>query len=302
MVVNDKTGLVIGAGAFRAAFATGVLLELEKVLPKEEVEKIFTSSSGSLLGVAYAVDQLDALENAFASRISRDRIVNPWHVFGKHGMINIYGLTGYFDQDQTMDGLKEPTSPELSIVVTDLKDGSDHYVSQFDNFEELRTAFLATQAVPLIHKPVEITIDRYTFNGIDGALGTVLPVRKALEDEDLDHVIAISNYPPPTPEGYKSEGFHKLLQATAILDARYRRIKEVIDDYQNHLNRLEDYITKSVDEGRLTILRPNEPLALDHVLDIDQVHLNQTVEQGRVVGRRFAFDYTSKKQRNDDTL
>ncbi|MBN2057562.1 MAG: patatin-like phospholipase family protein [Candidatus Saganbacteria bacterium] len=173
---KKKIGLVLGGGIARGIAHIGVLKVIERY--KIPIEYISATSSGALIGSAYAAGMEVRLIEEIGLRISWGRIIRL--ALFKPGLISDQGvkdLVRKYIGELEFSQLKIP----LSVVATDLKSARPIIFSKGD----LAKAVAASSAFPGLFSPEEINHHLV----VDGAITYNLPVQ-TVRDMGANFVIA----------------------------------------------------------------------------------------------------------------
>lgn len=181
---KKKVGLVLGGGVARGIAHVGVLKVLEE--NKIPVDFIAATSSGALVGAAYAAGLEIRVIEEIAARISWSRILKV--AFFRPGFVTGEGLEDFIVKyvgDIKFSELKIP----FSVIATDLRTGDAVVLNE----GRVAKAVAASSAVSGLFAPEEIGHHQL----VDGGLSDNLPVDIA-KQMGADYVIA-SDVVPSKP-------------------------------------------------------------------------------------------------------
>ena len=172
-------GLALGSGSARGWAHIGVIRALADA--DIEVKCIAGTSIGSLVGAAFALNKIDALE-AFARQLDRKQIALFLDVtFPRSGLIDGEKITDFFHSHVRETKIEELSLPYCAVA-TDLSTGREALLTEGDLIEAIR----ASISVPGIFSPLRK-------NGgflVDGGLVNPVPV-SAARNMGADYVIAV---------------------------------------------------------------------------------------------------------------
>ncbi len=228
----NKIGLVVEGGGMKCAYSAGVL----DAFMDEHIsfDYCIGVSAGSGNIASFMSGQKDRNIRFFT-----DYIGDPDY-FGFRSLIksgNIFGLQYIYGTLTNSDGkdpldfpaiINNPT--EYKIVSTNAKTGKPVYFDKSDMKQDDYRAIMASCAIPVVCKPVEINGEYY----YDGGISDAIPVQKALDD-GCDKIVVISSKPRDyvkTPEKYRTSyslACHKYPKTVELLDNRHIMYKKCQD-------------------------------------------------------------------------
>ena len=246
-----KLGLVIEGGGMKCAYTAGILDRMmdDGIQPAY----VIGVSAGAACGASFVAGQRDRNRRFFVDHVT-DPDYMGWTAF-RHSGGNFFNLE-YIYQDMTGREGKDPldfdaimrSDTELWAVATDAQTGRAHYFSKYDISPTDFSVFMATCAIPVACRPVEIG-GRYYY---DGGCSDQLPVRKALE-EGCDKVIVILCRPKNTERG--PEKFHGIYHAALL---KFPRLAASLDHRHERCNRVMVQTRRLEEKGHAFILAPHK--------------------------------------------
>ncbi len=239
----------------KCAYTSGIL---DRMMDDDiKPDYVIGVSAGAACGASFVAGQRDRNRRFFVDYVNRPDYMG-WTAF-RHSGGNFFNLE-YIYQDLTGEGgedeldyeaiMKNPC--ELWAVATDAETGLPHYFSKEDLHPDDYSVYMASCAIPVACRPVEIDSHLY----YDGGCSDSIPVRRALE-AGCDKVIVILCRPKDTvrePEKFQNlyrTVLHRYPQLVHNLDVRHDRYNATL----RGIRRLED-------KGHAMILAP------ENVLDI----------------------------------
>jgi NTE family protein len=164
--VAKKLGLVLGAGAGRGWAHVGVLQGLHQIGVKPDV--IAGCSVGALIGGAYLLDALDALE-AWARELKPLSALEKFNLKVQRG--GLIDTRSAFDAFRPYDQNIEDLSVKFGAVAADLATGEEIAITKGSVIDAAR----ASSAIPVLFHAVRFQ-ERWL---VDGALANPAPVSLA---------------------------------------------------------------------------------------------------------------------------
>lgn len=271
---GKKTGLVLEGGAMRGMFTAGVLdVFMEN---KVQIDGIIGVSAGALFGVNFLSNQ--------PGRVIR---YNKKYAGDKRNM-GLYSLltTGdivnkdfaYYTVPQQLDIFDDQTFMDSKIpfyaVVTNMETGQPEYMqvkSVFQDMEILR----ASGSMPFVTKPVVINGQKY----LDGGVSDSIPYKEFFE-MGYEHLIVVLT----RDIDYVKKPMSKRL--ISMFYRSYPRFMEQLIRRHDIYNQSIAELKKLEKEGRVTIIRPSEPIQIKR-MEKDPDKLQEVYELGRKDGMAF---------------
>ncbi len=248
-----KLGLVIEGGGMKCAYTSGILDRMmdDGIRP----DYVIGVSAGAACGASFVAGQRDRNRRFFVDHVNEPDYMG-WTAF-RHSGGNFFNLE-YIYQDLTGEGGADPLdydaimdNPcELWAVATDARTGLPHYFNKDDLHRDDYSVYMATCAIPIACKPVEIDGNLY----YDGGCSDSIPVRRALE-EGCDKVIVVLCRPKDTvrtPEKYQNL-YHKLLHA-------YPKLIHDLDIRHSRYNATLKAVRRLEEKGHAMIIAPESVL------------------------------------------
>ena len=168
-----RIGLALSGGGARGIAHLGVLKALEEM--GIQISMISGVSSGAIVGVLYAFGFTPDEILKLIKELSIFKIMRP--TFGSIGLLHLEEIEklyrSHLGEQATFEDLKIP----VVISTTDMNEGTNVYFSS----GELIKPLIATSAVPILYKPVEINGKLLN----DGGLLNNLPVEPLQNNCDI---------------------------------------------------------------------------------------------------------------------
>ncbi len=230
----NKIGLVVEGGGMKCAYSAGVL---DAFLDEHiSFDYCIGVSAGSGNIASFLAGQRDRNRRFFTDHMGEA------DYFGLRSLIrsgNIFGLQyiyGTLTNSNGTDPLDFPAlvnnPSEYKLVATNAKTGKPAYFDKNDLKQDDYRPIMASCAIPMVCRPVEINGEYY----YDGGVSDAIPAQKALDD-GCDRIVAILSKPRDylkPPQKYRmiySRACHKYPKTVEALDNRhimYRACQEKI--------------------------------------------------------------------------
>lgn len=270
--------LVVEGGGIRAAYANGVLAELEQA--GVSFDAVYGTSAGGALVAWFTAGQADeALETWEYVRDERILSYRRW-LLREGPLLDHDGLFEIVYEDEyplDLDAIKAADHPVV-VTATDVDTGKGHYqdIREGDVLDWLR----ATGRLPLASgPPVEIGGKRY----LDGGIAIPIPIQRAFED-GADDVLLVLNRPE-----WKSEAESWFL--AALVAQRYPELFDLVRQHAELWNQAVEAALDPPEGVEVTIVRPDEYLDLGR-LSRDWQRIESAIEEGRTHARELLNETT----------
>lgn len=272
MIEKKKTGLVLEGGAMRGMFTAGVLDVLME--EKIEIDGIIGVSAGALFGVNYLSNQPGRVIRYNKKYAGDKRNMGMYSLLTTGDIVN--KKFAYYTVPQHLDVFDDQTFQESQIpfyaVVTNMETGKPEYMqvkSVFEDMEILR----ASGSMPFVSKPVIINGKKY----LDGGVSDSVPYQKFL-DMGYEHLIVVLT----RDIEYRKEPMSKAL--ISLCYRKYPNFMETLIHRHENYNRSIEELKKLEKEGRVSIIRPSEPIEINR-MEKDPEKLQAVYELGRRDGK-----------------
>lgn len=272
MIEKKKTGLVLEGGAMRGMFTAGVLDVLME--EKIEIDGIIGVSAGALFGVNYLSNQPGRVIRYNKKYAGDKRNMGMYSLLTTGDIVN--KKFAYYTVPQHLDVFDDQTFQKSQIpfyaVVTNMETGKPEYMqvkSVFEDMEILR----ASGSMPFVSKPVIINGKKY----LDGGVSDSVPYQKFF-DMGYEHLIVVLT---------RDIEYRKEPMSKALISLCYRKypnfMKTLIHRHENY-NRSIAELKKLEKEGRVSIIRPSEPIEINR-MEKNPEKLQAVYELGRRDGK-----------------
>ena len=247
---RQKVGLLVEGGGMKCAYSAGVLdAFLDEGIAFDYCAGV---SAGAANLVSYLAGQRDRNRRYYCIYVKDPRYLSTRN-FIKTG--SLFGLQ-YIYGDMTNEGGEDPLDfdalmanpSELVFPATDAVTGKPRYFTKQDLRRNHYEPIMASCALPVMCRPVEIN-GRYYF---DGGVSDSLPVKKMIKDGCTKIVALFSK-----PDGFlmKPQGHRRIY--TAALSRRFPNTVEALNHRHEQYNRSMKRIRRMEQEGRALTFAPS---------------------------------------------
>ena len=273
-----KKGLIMEGGAMRGMFTAGVIdVRMENGI---EFDGAIGVSAGAAFGCNYKSRQIGRVIR-YNTRFCRDKRYGGFRVLLKEG--NYYSKQFcYEDVPSKYDifdfDAYEENSMDFYVVATDVDSGKPVYHKLVDRHDHGLEWIRASASMPLVSQMVQID----GLKMLDGGISDSIPVR-FFEGIGYDRNIAILTQ----PKGYQKKK-DSLLPLMKLKYRAYPNMLKTMERRHIVYNETLDYIARQEAEGKLFVIRPDQPLPI-HRTERDPEKLKTVYEIGRdIAGRQLA--------------
>lgn len=249
-----KLGLVVEGGGMKCAYTAAVL---DRFLDDQiRFDYVIGVSAGATCAASFVAGQRGRNRRFFVDHVTEPDYMGV-SAFLRNGQF--FNLQ-YIYQDLTAAGGGDPLDRDallanpcsLLAVATDRETGRPVYFPKEQTTPSDYRIYMATCAIPVVCRPIEID-GRYYY---DGGCSDTLPVRKALDD-GCDKVVVLLCRPRDTvrePEKHRKL-YHQVLR-------KYPKLVHELDTRYIRYNKCLESTRKLEEQGHALIIAP------EHQLDI----------------------------------
>ncbi|MCU4177190.1 patatin-like phospholipase family protein [Carboxylicivirga sp. N1Y90] len=252
----SKTALVLEGGGFRAMFTSGVLDALLK--HKVHLPYCIGVSAGAAYGISYVSRQFERNREVNLQYTSDPRYMS-WRNFFKKGSL--------FDWDFVYGEIPNKLIPlnydaalstdtVFKVGITNALTGKAEFIKVSDlNKDELMQAVTASSSLPFVSPVAQFNDQMY----MDGGISDAIPLSYALKDGNKRAIVVLTRN-----ADYKK----KTIRFKSLFRLYYRKYPQLVKAI---LQRAENYnaslrlIAKLEAEGKVFVIRPNEPMDVSRI-------------------------------------
>ncbi len=245
----SKSGLIVEGGGMKCAYSAGILDRfLDDGITFDECIGV-SAGSGNL--ASYLANQ-------------RERNLHFYTIYQNHpeylGMKNYLKHGSYFNLQYIYGTITNSTGidpvdyqaltanpAEYYLTATNARTGEAEYLSRADMKKDDFRAIMASCAIPVVCRPIELNGKLY----FDGGVSDSIPVQKAIDD-GCDKLVVILENPRSfvrQPQKYKPF-YHFFLR-------NYPEIVRKIDSRHLEYHKVIAYVKKLEEEGRAFVFAPS---------------------------------------------
>ncbi|MCH5303640.1 MAG: patatin family protein [Ruminococcus sp.] len=274
---NKKTALILEGGALRSFFTCGVLdvfMENDIYFPC-----VCGVSAGSLCGINYLSKQIGRTAKVNLDFVNDKRYISLKSLVKDKMIFNFDFLFGEISHELVpldYDAFYNNKEQDFYAFTTDCETGKMHVFEK-----ESCTAFLnacrASSSIPILSKEVEVEGKNY----LDGGVANPIPYQWVMENGYEKIVLVLTR--DITYRKKSQSGLMKM-----IYRRKYKNhpgFLEAVNNIPEHYNELAENIVKLENEGKLFVIRPQEPVTVKRI-DHDKEKLKALYKTGREIGEK----------------
>lgn len=268
MIIDERTGLVLEGGGMRGVFTAGVL----DWLMDNGMHFPYTIgvSAGACNGLSYASRQRGRAKTCNIDLLDKYHYISVKYFFTKRSIMDFDLI---FDDFPTRiipcDYETYFASPDRFVMVTsNCRTGEANYFEEKKDPVRLLNICRASCSLPFVC-PISY-VDGEPM--LDGGISDAIPIRKAIADGFPQNVVVLTRN-----KGYRKEESEKSIPW--FIYRRYPAMRESLRVKNKHYNETLDYVERLEEEGKVIIIRPEQPLAVDRI-ERDVEKLTDLYNQG----------------------
>lgn len=275
MEIDSKTGLVLEGGGMRGVFTVGVL----DSFMDNDVWFPYTIgvSAGASNGLSYASRQRGRSRFSNIDLLEKYNYIGLRHFFRGRGYIDLdYLFYIYPDEYYPFDYDACFKSPDRFVMVTsNCLTGKAEYYEEKRDPKRLVDICKASCSLPVMC-PVSY-VDGIPM--VDGGVCDAIPIRRAIEDGYKKNVVILTRN-----KGYRKK--EKDFYLPGFIYSQYPAIREQLKLRYRKYNEVLDYIDQLEAEGKVCVIRPEQPVKVGRTED-NVSRLRDLYAEGYACGRRL---------------
>ncbi|WP_455715726.1 patatin-like phospholipase family protein [Anaerosporobacter sp.] len=278
--MKERTALILEGGSLRCLFTAGVLDTF--IANDIEFPCVGGVSAGSLSGLNYVSKQMGRTAKVNMDYVKDKRFLGIRTLIRNHSIFNFDFLFNEIGKELLpFDEEAFYNSPQRYVAfATDCKTGK---LVEFEKgkTEELLMGCRASCSMPLLSPIVHVE----GMKCLDGGIANPIPVDWAINEGYEKIVLVLTRQ-----EGYRKHPVSKpMLRAYEKTYKEYPRLIKKLKQIPNHYNEIQETIAKLEDEGKIFVIRPEEPVVVSRV-EKDIQKLRDLYEIGKTIANKRMDD------------
>ena len=274
-----KKGLVLEGGAMRGMFTCGVL----DVLMEKNIS--FDGAVGVSAGATFGCN-IKSRQIGRAYRYNKKYCSDPrYHsIRSLIATGDIYNVPFCYDElpfklDKWDVETFYENPMEFYCVATDICTGKPVYHKCTENENEDLKWIQASASMPIVSRPVEIDGGIY----LDGGISDSIPL-KFMQDQGYDDILVVETQPIDYVKGKQ-----KYMPLVRWSLRKYPNMIKCMEERYIMYNEEKKYIRQQELEGKIRVIRPEEPLNISAV-EKDPAQIERVYKLGREAGEKYCYE------------
>lgn len=268
MIMNNQTGLVLEGGGMRGVFTCGVL----DYLMDHDIRFPYTIgvSAGACNGLSYMSRQRGRAKYSNIDLLEKHEYIGLKHLLRKRNIMDFDLLFHEFPEHiLPYDYDSYFSCPERYVMVTsNCLTGEANYFEEKKDKHRVIDIVRASSSLPFVC-PIAY-VDGVPM--LDGGIVDSIPLQRAMDDGYTRNVVVLTRN-----RGYRKES--KEMRIPPFFYRKYPRMREALSLRSKLYNEQLDMVERLEDEGRITVIRPLQPVRVDRI-ERNISKLNELYEEG----------------------
>lgn len=268
MTIDNQTGLVLEGGGMRGVFTCGVL----DYLMDRNIRFPYTIgvSAGACNGLSYMSRQRGRAKYSNIDLLEKYNYIGLRHLLKKRNILDFDLLfTEFPEHILPYDYATYFSSPERFVMVTtNCLTGEANYFEEKSDKNRVIDIVRASSSLPFVC-PIAY-VDGVPM--LDGGIVDSIPLQRAIDDGFPKCVVVLTRN-----RGYRKE--NKDIKVPSFVYRKYPNIREALSHRCAVYNEQLDMVERMEDEGKILVIRPQKPVAVDRI-EKDTRKLTDFYEEG----------------------
>ncbi|WP_071146801.1 patatin-like phospholipase family protein [Bacteroides ihuae] len=254
MNIDRTTGLVLEGGGMRGVFTCGVL----DLFMDHNIRFPYTIgvSAGACNGLSYMSHQRGRAKYSNIDLLDKYNYIGLKHLLRKRNIMDFDLLfTEFPEHILPYDYDTYFSSPEHYVMVTtNCLTGEANYFEEKHDKKRLIDIAKASSSLPFVC-PIALVDDTPM---LDGGVVDSIPLLHAIEDGFTQNVVVLTRN-----RGYRKEV--KDIKVPSFFYHKYPKLREAFSRRNAVYNEQLELVERMEDEGRITVIRPLNPVNVDRI-------------------------------------
>ncbi len=253
-MINSTTGLVLEGGGMRGVFTCGVL----DYLMDHDIRfpYVIGVSAGACNGLSYVSRQRGRAKYSNIDLLEKYNYIGLKHLFKKRNIMDFDLLFREFPEHIIpYDYETYFASPERYVMVTtNCLTGEANYFEEKQDKQRVLDIVRASSSLPFVC-PI-VYVDNTPM--LDGGIVDSIPLIRAMHDGYEKNVVVLTRN-----RGYRKDT--KDVKIPSFIYRKYPGLREALSHRNALYNDQLELVERMEDEGRITVIRPLKPIAVDRI-------------------------------------
>lgn len=279
MLDTEKYGLVLEGGGMRGVFTCGVLDYFMD--NKLKFPYVVGVSAGACNGLSYMSNQRGRAKYSNIDMLEKYKYIGFKQLILK-GNIMDYDLLFHTFPEKILPydyDAYARSEGRFEMVTTNCLTGEANYFEEKNDPKRIIDIVKASSSLPIVC-PI-VYVDNIPM--LDGGLVDSIPLERSISQGWDKNVVVLTRN-----KGYRKEA--KKAKLPPFMYRKYPEIRRVYAERNTLYNAQLDLVEKMENEGRVLVIRPEEPVEVDRI-EKNTAKLLKLYNQGYKMGEQFMSQY-----------
>lgn len=252
--IDEQTGLVLEGGGMRGVFTSGVL----DYFMDKGIRFPYTIgvSAGACNGLSYMSNQRGRAKFSNIDMLEKYNYIGLRHLFKKRNIMDFDLLFHEFPEHILPYDYKAYfESPGIyEMVTTNCVTGEANYWQEKKDKDRVINIVKASSSLPFVC-PI-VTVDDTPM--LDGGIVDSIPLKRAFDMGYQRNIVVLTRN-----KGYRKE--EKKILVPGLFYSKYPKLREALSLRSVVYNAQLELVERMEDEGRITVIRPLQPVKVDRM-------------------------------------
>ena len=268
MKIDDKTGLVLEGGGMRGVFTCGVL---DYMMDKKVWFPYGVGvSAGACNGLSYMSRQRGRAKFSNIDLLEKYHYIGIKHLWRKHSILDQELLYEHFPKEILPYDYKTyaENPARFEMVTTNCITGEANYFEEKKDSSRVIDIVRASSSLPFVC-PITY-VDEVPM--LDGGIVDSIPLQRAIKDGCTRNVVVLTRN-----RGYRKDS--KDIRIPSFVYRKYPKLREALSCRCAVYNEQLEMVERMEDEGKIVVIRPLKPVAVDRI-EKDVQKLTEFYQEG----------------------
>ena len=268
MKIDDKTGLVLEGGGMRGVFTCGVL---DYMMDKKVWFPYGVGvSAGACNGLSYMSRQRGRAKFSNIDLLEKYHYIGIKHLWRKHSILDQELLYEHFPKEILPYDYKTyaENPARFEMVTTNCITGEANYFEEKKDSSRVIDIVRASSSLPFVC-PITY-VDEVPM--LDGGIVDSIPLQRAIADGCKRNVVVLTRN-----RGYRKDS--KDIRIPSFVYRKYPKLREALSCRCAVYNEQLEMVERMEDEGKIVVIRPLKPVAVDRI-EKDVQKLTEFYQEG----------------------
>lgn len=282
MLDTEKYGLVLEGGGMRGVFTCGVLdcfMDNKLKFPY-----VIGVSAGACNGLSYMSNQRGRAKYSNIDLLEKYKYIGFKQLILKRNIMD-YDLLFHTFPEKILPydyDAYARSEGRFEMVTTNCLTGEANYFEEKNDPKRIIDIVKASSSLPIVC-PI-VNVDNIPM--LDGGLVDSIPLERSMSQGWDKNVVVLTRN-----RGYRKEA--KKAKLPSFMYRKYPEIRRAYTERNTIYNAQLDLVEKMENEGRVLVIRPEQPVEVDRI-EKNTAKLLKLYNQGYEMGEKFMSQYKGK--------